>query len=500
MLPTPPMRNLTQFNCALTRLEMDGDKFGLRQSFQICWFLRLNRGLTHLHLVNMALCDDRLVRVLGRTLAGLPRLKNLYLESSYDMALWGVRELFLSCPVSLVVLSLHFNIEYTRTGLPHALDSNILQDATDGDESEDDGEEGFNVVRRNGPLPNLTRLIMPTHRRGFPTPVIELFLQDCPSLQMWGVPHLDRPQTSREVSSLLLRHCPNLRQLTVKDGSSRRQDFLEVIKGMPTNQLETLAAIRYSEEEPGKLWGVLEKHREVFSQLILFNALKVSSTTMAEFLRSCPSLTRLFVMAVDEREVALTLKDAAEYSWTCLNLTHVCLLMDLSGTGAEEKYAAVLKTKKSGATTPTLSPFIWTTEEQACWKQLEIVYTRLGSLIHLNLLTLRHVNPLSRDYLSKSLPGLLTLGDPFMNQPGFLDKLSGLKKLKMFRGSVSAFTPESQLMLRQEEVEWMKREWPVLEVIDFLGNKGSSGSGADSVVLPLPLQWFQSRKPSIKFH
>ncbi|KAK3837738.1 MAG: hypothetical protein JOS17DRAFT_731711 [Linnemannia elongata] len=502
MLPTPPMRNLTWFNCALTRLEMDGDKLGLRQSFLICWFLRLNPGLTYLHLVNIALCDARLVRVLGRTLAGLPRLKNLYLESCYDMALWGAKELFLSCPVSLVVLSLHCNIEYTRLGLPHALDSNTMQDVTDSDKGEDDEEEGFMVVRRNGPLPYLTRLIMPTHRDGFSTPVIELFLQDCPSLQMWGVPHLDRPQTFREVSSLLIRHCPNLRQLTVKDGSSRRQDFLVVIRDMPTNRLETLAAIRYSEGEPGELWRALEKHREVFSQLVLYNALKVSSTTMAEFLRSCPSLTRLFVMAVDEREVALTLKDAAEYSWTCLNVTHVCLSMDLSGTGAEEKYAAVLKAEKAGNTTPTLSPFVWTAEEQACWKQLETVYTQLGSLINLNTLILRHVNPRSRDYLSKSLPGLLTLGDPSMNQPGFLDRLSGLKKLRVFRGSISAFTPESQMMLRQEEVEWMEKEWPALEVIDFLGNKGGSSgvaTGSDKVILSLPLQWFQSQKPSIKF-
>ncbi|KAF9322585.1 hypothetical protein BGZ91_004204, partial [Linnemannia elongata] len=171
MPPTPPMRNLTRLNCALTRLDMDGDKLGLRQSFQICWLLRLNPGLTHLNLVNMALYDARLVRVLSCTLAGLPRLKN-------------------------------------------------------------------------GPLPNLTRLFMPTHQDGFPMSIIELFLQDCPFLQMWGVPHLDRQHTFREVSALLLRHCPNLRELTCKDGTIRRRDFLEVIRGMPTNQLETLALIR----------------------------------------------------------------------------------------------------------------------------------------------------------------------------------------------------------------------------------------------------------------
>ncbi|KAF9298017.1 hypothetical protein BGZ91_010094, partial [Linnemannia elongata] len=61
----------------------------------------------------------------------------------------------------------------------------------------------------------------------------------------------------------------------------------------------------------------------------------------------------------------------------------------------------------------------------------------------------------------------------------------------------------SQMMLRQEEVEWMEREWPVLELIEFSGSKaGISGValGRDSDDLPLPLQWFKSRKPSIKFH
>ncbi|KAF9154138.1 hypothetical protein BG015_001772 [Linnemannia schmuckeri] len=498
MFPTPPMRNLTQLNCSITRLDMDGDKLGLCQSFQICWLLRLNPGLTDLHLTNMALSNAQLIRVLARTLSRLSKLRDLYLESSCDMSMQLTRMLFLSCPVSLVVLSLHFNVEDIHPGVAHDLDSNNLQDATDDNSDDDDDEEGLSAaVRRSGPLHNLTRLIMPTHRGGFPTSTIELFLQDCPSLQMWGVPNLEHPQTSREVSNLLLHHCPKLRQLTVKDGSSRRRDYLEVIRDMPVNQLETLAVIRYSEGEPGELWEVLERHRDVFHQLILFNALKVSSRTIQCLLRFCPRLTRLFMMAVDDRELSLSLGDAAEYPWTCLNLTHVCLLMDLSGTGAEEKYATALRTKKSGTTT-TLPPFVWKAEEQACWKQLETVYTQLGSLVRLDTLTIRYVNPFDRDYLSKSLPGLLTLGDPSMNQPGFLKKLAGLKKLRMFRGSVSAFTAESQMMLRQREVEWMMREWPALEVIDFLGSKG--GGGGNKVDLPVHLQWFQSRKPSIKFH
>ncbi|KAF8945536.1 hypothetical protein BGZ47_002481 [Haplosporangium gracile] len=119
---------------------MDGDTLDLRQSFQICWLLRLNPGLTDLHLTNMALSNAQLVRVLAHTFSRLSKFRHLYLESSCDMSMQLTRMLFLSCPVSLVVLSLHFDIEDTHPGVADDLDSNNLQDATDDDGDDDDDD------------------------------------------------------------------------------------------------------------------------------------------------------------------------------------------------------------------------------------------------------------------------------------------------------------------------------------------------------------------------
>lgn len=69
---------------------------------------------------------------------------------------------------------------------------------------------------------------------------------------------------------------------------------------------------------------------------------------------------------------------------------------------------------------------------------------------------------------------------------------------------MSAFSPEAQIILRQGEVEWMAREWPMLELIGFLGSKsGADASGTEigaAAVLPAHLQWLQNQRPLIKFY
>ncbi|KAG0262910.1 hypothetical protein BGZ95_003939, partial [Linnemannia exigua] len=486
--PLPPMTNLTKFHGNFTHLDLNGN---IIQSLQICWLLRLNPCLTNVRLVDVFLNNAHFARVFPRTLSGLTRLSHLYINSSPSTSVQTILSIFANCPTSLEVLSMFCSIDYTIT--PESYNA-FLDDDKREDEDDNDGD-GFPVAPRNGPLPKLKTLAMPTYRGGFPTSLIEIFLKDCPALEMWVMSPLDSAKVSREVGNLLRIHCPKLCQLSVQDASRylrQPQDFVQIINSMPAGQLETLAVMRFSETAPGGLWEAIEPHHQSgFRKVILFNTLKVSSQTLQSLLRYSAGLQRLFVMGTDDRSVALNLTDAAAFPWTCLSLTHLCLTMDLSGTGADKKYARAVSVNNSGA---ALSPFEWTAKEQECWKELEVVYTTLGSLVHLDVLAIRHVDMSSREYSSNSLPGLLTLGNQEMNQPGFLTKLEGLKKLKVLRGSVSAFTDESKVMLRQQEVEWMMASWPKVELIDFLGVNGHR------VVLPGPLQWLQQAKSSLKFH
>ncbi|KAF9131308.1 hypothetical protein BGW39_001983 [Mortierella sp. 14UC] len=498
--PLPPMTNLTKFHCNISRLNLNSDKL---QSLQICWLLRLNPNLNDIQLVNVLLGDPHFTRVFPRTLAGLTRLTQLHIEAaSTPYTSFGtLKRIFESCPRSLEVLSMPFDIDYMTSSDQHSSTDNKGQG--ENDNGEDDDYAGVPMALRNGPLYRMKRLIMPTYRCGFPTSFIEFFLKDCPSLDKWGIPPLENPVVARQVGNLLNLHCPHLRHLTVKDASRCRhqpQDFIQIINTMLPGQLETLAVMWFSEAWPGELWEALRPHQAGarFHQLILINILSLSSRTLQALLQYCAGLKRLFVMGLDDRRAFLSLEDAAAFPWTCLNITNLCISMDLGGTNADKKYvqaaAAAARATEDSKEAAALSPFVWTAEEQECWKQLDRVYTNLGTLVHLDILSIRHVDQSSRDYMKKSLPGLLTLGSTEMNQPGFLKKLVGLKRLKAFRGSVWAFTDESKMMLRQEEVEWMVAEWPELELIDFLGHAGNR------VVVPAPLQWLTQAKPLLKLH
>ncbi|KAF9900341.1 hypothetical protein EC991_007460 [Linnemannia zychae] len=495
------MTNLTKFHCSISRFHVNGDKL---QSLQICWLLRLNPYLNDVQLVNVLLSDPDFARVFPRTLPGLTRLTHLHIDVRLNLCtpFETVKAIFESCPRSLEVLTMPFSTDCVTA--PNQYSSANIQDQCE----DNDDDTGFPVALRDGPLYRMKRLIMPTYRGGFPISLLEFFLKDCPSLEMWGVPPLESPVVSREAGDLLNLHCPNLRHLAIKDASRCRhqpQDFIQIINSMPPGHLETLTVVRFKEERPGELWEALGPHHHHqagsgFRQLILFNVLSLSSRTIQALLRHCAGLKRLLVMGMEYRNALLSLEDAARFPWTCLNITSLCLSMDLSGTSADRKYAVAVAAaaSESAAESPgeavILSPFVWTTEEQECWRQLDRVYTSLGTLVHLDMLNLRHANQSSRDFMDKSLPGLLTLGDPEMNQPGFLRKLEGLKKLKTFRGSVWAFTDEMKMMLRQGEVEWMVAEWPALEFIDFLGNSDYSAA------LPAPLQWLKQVKPMLKLH
>ncbi|KAG0321409.1 hypothetical protein BGZ97_011407 [Linnemannia gamsii] len=377
--PIAPMRNLLRLHCCLTRLEMDGDKLGLRQSYLICWLLRLNLRLTKLHLEGLTLSNALLVRVLNRTLPRLFQLRDLHLESSCEVSMDAIKSLFLSCPISLEALSLKFQLDDNVAQPVPVSDTTVVLEEEAADEDGDD-DEGFPVVRRNGPLPNLTKLIMPKHLHGYPTSIIEFFLRDCPSLQMWEVPNLESMpvSSSHDVGVLLGTFNPKIRQLTTRDESNHCQEFLNVIKSMPPNQLETLTALRYSDNTPGELWEVLEPHKEVFRELVILETYKASTLTFQQILRNCPQLTKFSAMTIHDQYAKLRLEDVASVvPWVCLNLTHVCLTLDLSGTGAGRKYDDAVKVVKSGRIP---LPFVWTAQEQACWRQLETMYTQLGSL------------------------------------------------------------------------------------------------------------------------
>ncbi|KAF9925818.1 hypothetical protein FBU30_004467 [Linnemannia zychae] len=487
--PIPPMTNLSIFEFTISRVDIQG----VYQSLQACWLIRMNRiTLTRIELTNIPVRNKKLVQILSRTLSRLVRLQELHLEAFDELPLEVFHAIFASFPDSVTSMTLSLKIALpNQTVSVTEQGGNLLEEVVDNDDLE------YQVIRRRGPFHKLTRLYIPINREGYTISDLEFILKDCPALEAWGLPTLRSPTISHQVNQLLQLYCPKINQLTVRDatlGPQGRQDFMNILREF-SGVLRTIALVKYEEARPRDLTEALQRHIESLQQFILFNTSKVSSLTIQQLLRFGAKLTRLFIMPPNSKELDCSLKltDAIAFSWTCLHLSHLSLSMDLSGTGAENKYHWTWTVVKEGGTLH--EPIQWTTDEMECWKKLGSLYTRLGTLSNLETLILQYTGPSSPTYSSNAIPGLLTLGNESMGCPGFLTKLSSLKKLKIFRGSVSAYTPESLMMLRQEEVEWMVREWPVLEMIGL-----ETGTTVSRLLTdPLPhLDWLKRRKPSLR--
>ncbi|KAF9104665.1 hypothetical protein BGX29_001491 [Mortierella sp. GBA35] len=450
IVPIPPITRLTHLDCNVTELNLGGADWGAIQSFQMCWFLRLNPWLVDLRLKNLFM-SYKLVRVLTGTLPRLTRLRNVHLRGYNSITSALARSIFFSLPVSIVKATLTFYVDDREPAkVPVPVPVEVEQDDGDGDGGDggDNGDDGGLVVVRTEPLHNLTQLALPTYQwgvNGYSTSDLAPFLKNSPALETWVVPRMrDSQATFEEVADLLRVHCPKLNKLGVLRGDhGHPRDFDVIVQmGMADNQLEKLTVVRCRELIYGDLWEkTLERHLLSLQEVVLFRCMGLSSFTIQRLLRFGSGLKWLVAVAdaaYCENSVRISLEDASAFEWSCRNLTRLYLAIDFSGTHSDQKYADAAAMNFAASTNPAAAgdklPFAWTEDEQECWAKLEKVYTQLGTLIHLEDLNLRYVNTRSGSYNSLAIPGLLTLGDPSMNQPGYLSKLAGLRRLKSFSG------------------------------------------------------------------
>lgn len=158
----------------------------------------------------------------------------------------------------------------------------------------------------------------------------------------------------------------------------------------------------------------------------------MESKSAGLLLTECGGLETLELVYLHEQEgegdvVSINLEDAVAKPWVCtrpkqLAITVACQEVPLDD-GVEPYYL------REG-------PVVLSGPEQENFAQLEMLYRSLGSLVELEILNIRIIwrnmdgqLPSDSSYASYSFPGFLSLGDAKTGRPGYLNCLSGLKKI-----------------------------------------------------------------------
>ncbi|KAG0212930.1 hypothetical protein BGX33_003252 [Mortierella sp. NVP41] len=478
-LSFPPLTNLTRLSCSLSmgNLSCGASLAPDQLSLQLCWFVSLNTGIQDLSLDGLRLGDDLVLRVVARTISRLSRLKHLTLAPARRAHVGhGVAEILLfNCPKSIESFTLASEI----VGGP--MPPSLLPDEKDRDEDP--------VVVKKTPLVNLRNLQLPENYAGYLADPLCSIMEQCPALESWIVPCVTHEEAGQELSNVLQRHCPKLRELTIRAPGKEQHGptVISIMEKMPAQQLEVLYFKSYRELLRDRMMLALQRHSETLREIRFDNCCTIGRRTVQTILTGCRVLERFVIDGLTHfpSRVDLSLEDAVEYKWASSRLRHLQLVMsfgDFEGGDSED------------------SSVVWTESDLRRWAMVEKFAVQIGSLRDLEILDIRALSLATGAsvlmYHQVPVPGLLTLADKSKNKFGFLAELKGLQKLRELGGSfrVSAMTVATG-MLGGEEVEWLSNNWPALKAVEFMPPAYETDKDVD---VPECLLQLQSNRPDVR--
>lgn len=477
-LSFPPLTNLTRLYCSLSVNLPCGPSWSADQlSLQLCWFVSLNPGLQELSVDGLRLGDDLVLRVVARTISRLHRLKRLTLAPAYKAHVEHcVAEVLLfHCPKSIESFTLDSEIVSGPT-LPGLMPN---------DKDQDEGP----VVVRMTPLLNLKELRLPEHYAGYRAQDLCKVMEQCPAVESWVVPCVANEEAGQEVSDVLQRHCPKIRELTIRAPGKEQHGptVISIMEKLPSQQLEVFCFKSYREFLPDRMMMALQRHSESLQEIRFDNCCTIGRQTILKILTGCKVLEVFVVdgLAHFPSRVDLSLEDAVEFKWVTSRLRHLQLVMTFGDF-------------EGGSVDPEGS-FSWSENDLHRWSLVEKFALQIGSLRDLEVLDIRALNVATGSAVSRyhqvPVPGLLTLGDKFKSRFGFLAQLKGLQKLRELGGSfcVSAMAPVTGTM-GAREVAWLSENWPALRAVEFLPHSHD----LSNVCVPECLQELQRNRPALR--
>ncbi|KAF9899338.1 hypothetical protein EC991_009082 [Linnemannia zychae] len=413
------------------------------------------------------------IRYLCRVITLLTRLVNLTIEipqantsSELKLTCSIVSMIFFCCPLSLE------SFELTTT-----VREDGSQDGTTSvwtpTKMDLDFEEGVIFIREDQ-LSSLKVLKLPHHETGYRTALLKQILEHCPVLEEWDIPFLhDADNVAELIHSLGHNKSPSIPKeenlsaakeenlSATKEGRPLTLQYIQfthpgtdgkgetaaaIMKKIPKGQLKSLTFYGYEDTHSndtgdfGPFTASLLRHSASCVTIKLQNIDWIHSKTIKGILTSCTALETLVMTCPETMLSRLLLDDATIQDWKCVNLKELRMIVDLR-PGSDNQH-----------------------------EMLEKFYNQLGALKNLEILDLmaasRATDNTSAHYSNTTMTCMLSLGSTDGRQ-GYLNSLAGLKSLRLLLGSFFLRNQEMREMFGKNEVDWILREWPSLETIEF---------------------------------
>ncbi|KAF8924876.1 hypothetical protein BGZ47_003630 [Haplosporangium gracile] len=459
----PPITRITKLDISLVS---SVDKMRSYSDFDVwsrytvidylCATLRRIPQLRELRLRQLSIKDARSARTLVLALRKLTSLTHLQVSLSQSRVYSQFESLLVfSCPPSIKSLDICSEEQstYPATG---------------------DRNEALFIATAIKQIAIITDKV---RARGATTPLIHLR-----DLRLWSAPKTTATAITEELYANL-GHCPNVESLRLKlqvvpdnlDGTRiarmcpkiRNLVYLcpaakhtsekwpyKLLLALPEHQLEMLRHYGTDTGLDGDLVGrALVRHCHSLRAIFIRN--QIPSETVGMILQHCGALEVLNILYSP-----MQLEDAIAVPWASSRIMELSIDIN-TGIRRESFYLRPPPVHRSA-------------NEEQLFDRLEILYRQIGKQTSLRSLQLGafHDGDLKARTTGKYIqpfPGLLRLSDKTENGivPGYLELLSGLKRLQEIQGSVAPETADHKLAEDAAEVDWILNHWPEFRIGAF---------------------------------
>ncbi|KAG0274473.1 hypothetical protein BGZ95_009730 [Linnemannia exigua] len=423
LVPLPPLLRLTRLDVSMIgipRVKLSPEPPRYHPGSHIhhhMWLIRLNCvTLTHLHLDQFDIRSFRVARDVCRTISQLCHLRTFRLGLYANQLITRpvLKALYFSCPSSLV------DLDFSRLG--------------------------FSVLT---------------------TPSIDPEMEHCPVVETLALPYVGGLSSGiQNIIEDIGQLCPLLSSVSFPS-TCLGVHLMRVMEVIPAGRLKAISSCYTNGLDTPRISLALVRHSISLRQIEWTYSSQIESAVIQAVLTTCRNLQVFRVNDLGDMGTGgLLLAHAVEREWVCKGIRELEMQLSITSDGRSPAYMD----DPSKAT--------WTDDHHRHWEDLGMLYTQIGSLTHLQVLSLASVGWFSmgsdspnRGYalspLQTHLPGLLALEDVATGQIGYLEKFAGLLWLKELRGSFAWTNKDAVVRMGEREVDWFVEHLPALKVATF---------------------------------